>query len=211
MSYALWPKLSKMVLLDSRCWMINSPANITITDAFDLKHLIKRLRSTIISDKRGVELLGQVVTGQDFRLVLELRKVDYVGALMRPKDKQNVSAAVDLLQHVAQLPAEGGFPDPELLRARHPGVVALLPVLRAFGAMLLGITAPITQLGASLEQLLVGLSKTGALAFLLYRAASSTSAFLPSVLYHDLQAFIQTVFWNVLRLQVRVMAKSVVW
>eukprot|EP00731_Ephydatia_muelleri_P009705 Em0005g291a len=58
----------------------------------------------------------------------------------------------------------------------------------------------VIELDASISDLLVKISKSAHILFVCFRGAGSK--FIPTVLYHDTQAFVQTVFWNIIKLQV---------
>lgn len=69
------------------------------------------------------------------------------------------------------------------------------------GRVAAGLLAPMSSLDASLEVLLVGLSTTAHLPFVLYR--KNKTAALPSQLYHDAQATIHTCFYLALKQQLQ--------
>ena len=79
----------------------------------------------------------------------------------------------------------------------------MLPQLvraQLFGHIVCGLLAPVIELDASISDLLVKISKSAHILFVCFRAAGSR--LIPTVLYHDTQAFVQTVFWNIIKLQV---------
>ena len=176
-------------LLDNLC----GPHNMTA--AFDLKHIWKRYRTLLISTSRSSLILGDCLTRADLQVLLTAAGYDSsaIQSMFNPVDKQNVPSACKLLKAVADLVdvldiAVSSTMLPQLVRAR------------LFGHIVCGLLAPVVELDASISDLLVKISKSTHILFVCFRAAGSK--FIPTVLYHDTQAFVQTVFWNIIKLQV---------
>eukprot|EP00798_Chlamydomonas_sp_ICE-L_P005309 gene5309-18554_t len=95
---AVWERMQSMPLMDPLCG-----AGATTT-GFDLKHLLKRLRTCIISPTRnGMLVLGVAITRQHFQMFCSKAGVtdETMKSYFDPKDKQNVPTAVKLLKSIA--------------------------------------------------------------------------------------------------------------
>ena len=180
---------STMWLLDNLC----GPHNMTA--AFDLKHIWKRYRTLLISTSRSSLILGDCLTRADLQVLLTAAGYDSsaIQSMFNPVDKQNVPSACKLLKAVADLV---DVPDIAVSSTMLPQ----LERARLFGHIVCGLLAPVIELDASISDLLVKISKSAHILFVCFRSAGSK--FIPTVLYHDTQAFVQTVFWNIIKLQV---------
>ena len=180
---------STMWLLDNLC----GPHNMTA--AFDLKHIWKRYRTLLISTSRSSLILGDCLTRADLQVLLTAAGYDSsaIQSMFNPVDKQNVPSACKLLKAVADLV---DVPDIAVSSTMLPQ----LERARLFGHIVCRLLAPVIELDASISDLLVKISKSAHILFVCFRSAGSK--FIPTVLYHDTQAFVQTVFWNIIKLQV---------
>ncbi len=77
----------KMVLFD--CNLLFGKYGVN----FDVKHLVKRIRGILISDKRNIILIKHPINKSHLELLLKVKP-----SLLNPSDYQNVPAAVELLQ-----------------------------------------------------------------------------------------------------------------
>eukprot|EP00899_Mesostigma_viride_P001220 jgi/Mesvir1/11099/Mv02467-RA.1 len=87
-----------MPLLDTVCSVVQG-----VTFCADLKHLLKRFRTRVISRLKGVQVRDVTLTREDLYNLLEKAGVSTLEALFEPVDKQNVPSAVKLLEAVASL------------------------------------------------------------------------------------------------------------
>jgi hypothetical protein len=171
------------------------------TGGFDLKHILKRWRSILISETRRLLVCNGIhISRSDVKLLLRKllqsqgKDTQVLKGLFDPKDKQNVSAAVRFLTLVSQL-------KDMVSPAQVIGAAALQSFKRVLvlGAVVEGLLAPIINLDYNILQLFRGLARTSALLFTLYRKAGKLA--LPTQLYHDTQAFFQTTTFNILKMQ----------
>eukprot|EP00899_Mesostigma_viride_P000865 jgi/Mesvir1/1077/Mv17592-RA.1 len=162
-----------------------------VTFCADLKHLLKRFRTRVISRLKGVQVRDVTLTREDLYNLLEKAGVSTLAALFEPVDKQNVPAAVKLLEAVASL----------RLGAHDLAVTAqdALTAARLLGSLFEGLIAPLRQLNLDLGRQLELASRSAHLLFVLYRLVSTK--LVPSVLYHDTMVHITTLFSNVMKIQ----------
>eukprot|EP00899_Mesostigma_viride_P029393 jgi/Mesvir1/9639/Mv12135-RA.1 len=178
--------LLRMPLLDTVCSAVQG-----VTFCADLKHLLKRFRTRVISRLKGVQVRDVTLTREDLYNLLEKAGVSTLAALFEPVDKQNVPAAVKLLEAVASL----------RLGAHDLAVTAqdALTAARLLGSLFEGLIAPLRQLNLDLGRQLELASRSAHLLFVLYRLVSTK--LVPSVLYHDTMVHITTLFSNVMKIQ----------
>eukprot|EP00798_Chlamydomonas_sp_ICE-L_P004754 gene4754-34504_t len=185
---AVWERMQSMPLMDPLCG-----AGATTT-GFDLKHLLKRLRTCIISPTRnGMLVLGVAITRQQFQMFCSTAGVndETIKSYFDPKDKQNVPIAVKLLKTIA------GFSS--LSDTAIPTLPEELKAAKLLGEVIECLLAPLVQFDATTTSLLEGLSKAAHILFVCF--SKGGNKFMPSVQYHDLVATIKTVFWNVAKIQ----------
>ena len=118
-----------------------------------------------------------------------------ISAMFFPKDKQNVPVTVRLLKALV------GFMDPSMNNVVQPTMLPQLIRARLIGSAMQGLLAPLINLDCSISELLVLISMTAHILFFLFRTPGAGTKFMQSVLYYDYQAFVQTVYWNVIKIQ----------
>ena len=118
-----------------------------------------------------------------------------IKSMFLPKDKQNVPVTVRLLKALA------GLVDPLMNDALQPTMLPQLIRAWLLGHALKGVLAPLIDLDSSISELLVLISMAAHILFVLYRAPGAGTRFMQSVLNYDYQAFLQTVYWNVIKIQ----------
>eukprot|EP00798_Chlamydomonas_sp_ICE-L_P026720 gene26720-4290_t len=184
---AVWERMQSMPLMDPLCG-----AGATTT-GFDLKHLLKRLRTCIISPTRnGMLVLGVAITRQQFQMFCSTAGVnDETMKSYFDPDKQNVPTAVKLLKTIA------GFSS--LSDTAIPTLPKELKAAKLLGEVIECLLAPLVQVDATTTSLLEGLSKAAHILFVCF--SKGGNKFMPSVQYHDLVATIKTVFWKVAKIQ----------
>ena len=119
-----------------------------------------------------------------------------INSMFFPKDKQNVPVTVRLLKALA------GLVDPYMNNAVQPTMLPQLIRARLIGHAMQGLLAPLINLDSSISELLVLISMAAYILFVLFRAPGGGTKLMQSVLYYDYQAFVQTVYWNVIKIQV---------
>ena len=118
-----------------------------------------------------------------------------ISAMFFPKDKQNVPVTVRLLKALV------GFMDPSMNNVVQPTMLPQLIRARLIGTAMQGLLAPLINLDCSISELLVLISMTAHILFFLFRTPGAGIKIMQSVLYYDYQAFVQTVYWNVIKIQ----------
>ncbi len=157
--------------------------------SFDPKHLIKRLRGFIISDKRSMTLSKTPITKQHIRMLFNDRckKLDY---LLNPKDHQNVPAAVDLLRILAEFESME-FEDP-----LKQVVVNEFQILSYIAENFLNI---FTNTAISLLDQLISVSRVAHTLLFVFRKHKTN--FLTTDLYQDLQSTLQCFYLATMQFQ----------
>jgi hypothetical protein len=139
-----------------------------MTGAFDLKHIWKRFRTLFVSTARGLEILGDSVKRND--LIVMFRASGHneaaISAMFNPVDKQNVPIACQLLEGLRDLDENLGA----AYATDHPIRVPQIQRAKLVGAAMDGLLAPITGLDRSISDLLVQISTSAHILFVLFRA-----------------------------------------
>ncbi|TEB22324.1 hypothetical protein FA13DRAFT_1695305 [Coprinellus micaceus] len=163
----------------------------------DFKHIMKRF-STWIRSSTGIQLGDTVIQSRhvfEALLTLDKRSPADVEALLNPKDKQNVPAAVKLIEALLEI-------DPKIpnTSASLQAVTKRLPEI-AFIAQLLGyFLRPFTDVKMSLSDQIRSLSTYSHLLTALYRRHGS--AFMNGALYADSQAIVKNIIFTAARLKI---------
>ncbi len=153
---------------------------------FDAKHIVKRLRSLIISTKRNIKLIKTSVSR--FQLT-ELFKSSIPSNLINVKDKQNVTAAVELLilinEKTKPHSEETSVCDTRFQRDAYRE-------LQLFGIISHLLCSIFRETKISLIDQLVNLSYLSHILLFVYRRQGTS--FLTNALYSDIQSTIQDAF-----------------
>ena len=174
------------------------------TRAFDMKHIIKRLRGILKSLTRGTVMGragGTVLTAPLISRVLIAMGHDPgdVAKMLTPKDDQNVPEAVRLLRAIKSL-KDKPLPDDATLH---------MPVhdLILWGEIYNGILMPAIGLESDLKSILKSMATSAHVMFLVYRRHETKS--MTAQVYHDYQACVKDVFIMVAKAQIHLEAGTI--
>jgi hypothetical protein len=138
------------------------------------KHLVKRLQKVFTNEKRQMKLISNGIHKKHIELFFN--GTQGLEQLLNPKDKQNVPAAVKLLNLIGCPPTvqpKTQIENDIVLEIRLAGIISKL-LLSIF-----------TNTSISLLDQLISLSQLSFLLFFIYRR--NKSKFLPRILYSDIQ------------------------
>lgn len=164
-----------------------------ITGTCDPKHIFKRF-GTLLRSPRGITIFGDTITAAHIHAQLcELPGMtrEKASQLLDPADKQNVPKAVSLIQHlllVRDLP-ESSTPS----MARHQKSINFLATMMGYFLL------PFISIDMSLSEQVQSLSTYAHLAAATYRKHGT--ACLTGALYHDTQAVVKNIIFNIARTQ----------
>ena len=102
---------------------------------------------------------------------------------------------------VRLLKALAGLVDPYMNNAVQPTMLPQLIRARLIGHAIQGLLVPLINLDSSISELLALISMAAHILFVLFRAPGGGTKLMQSVLYYDYLAFVQTVYWNVIKIQ----------
>ncbi|KAF5342231.1 hypothetical protein D9611_002091 [Ephemerocybe angulata] len=164
----------------------------------DVKHIIKRF-ATRLRSQNGVQVnKSEIYPEHIFEVLQQLKGMapEKAKLLLNPIDKQNVPAAVNLLQtlldlNTSTLPGARATATPSLLRKLED----IIFVSRVLGQFLLPFITP----NMSLSEQIRHLSTYSHLITALYR--KHRTGFLSSQLYADSQAIVKNIIFTAARLQ----------
>jgi hypothetical protein len=157
---------------------------------YDIKHIIKRLRSSIISETNEIILIKKTVNKCHLRKLLAGEEINH---LLDPKDKQNVPAAVKLFTLIAE---KINMCETEHLTVFEKDEYNEFQLLSLISNLLLSVfVLPTINL---LDQL-TSLALLAHLLLYIYRKHKTN--FMTNDLYSDIQSTIQSVFITVAKFQ----------
>ena len=173
--------------------------------AFDIKHILKRLRGILKSLTRGTVMgakgaLRLTAAGISRVLIAVGYKESDVARWLTPKDDQSVPEAVALLKAILGL-KEKTLPD-ECLELK-----SQMQDLILWGDIYEGVMMPAIELKASLTDILKGMSKSAHLMFLVYRRHGTAA--MTAQVYHDFQACVKDLYITVGKAQVYLAANVI--
>ena len=158
------------------------PMGVTVN--YDGKHLCKRIRNNILSG--SITMFGRKF--DTAFLCLFLKYLNYsdtdINAMLSPDDKQNVPNAVKLLKVFSADINKNSLPI---------GFVDILPAVTAMNTICQGVLALFDSIELSIEEQLGRISTMSHTLFFLEILGDLE---MPNVLYHDLQATVQNVFFT---------------
>lgn len=176
-----------------------------VTSTFDARHIVKRLRTTIINLDRGIRIStphpGPRLPALQLKEFMAANGCANVNEIFQPADKQNVPAAVKLLKGLAALREFSIAPTSQqpyrpIFNATQKRWLAEAQVLGEIAHRLL---SPWQRLDTDLDQILKESATVSMLLMFLWE--KNRGDFIPSQLYHDLQSSIKDMFFFVARLQ----------
>ena len=147
---------------------------------FDAKHLAKRLRGILISEKREIKCISRSIN----KSLLKLCIPDIPDDLLNPKDYQNVPSAVKLMRRVIEF-------DPSK-PANNPFQQDLYKEIGCLGKLFDGLLSIFNRPDISIHDQLLKLARTSHMLFFIYRRWRTK--FITNDLYQDLQSTIQDAF-----------------
>ena len=179
-------------------------ARMNRTRAFDMKHIIKRMRGILKSLTRGTVMGGAggtVLTAPLISRVLIAmgHAADDVAKMLTPKDDQNVPEAAKLLRAILSL-KDKPLPDDVTLH---------MPVhdLILWGEIYNGILMPAIGLHSDLTSILKSMATSAHIMFLVYRRHETKA--MTAQVYHDYQACVKDVFIMVAKAQIHLEAGTI--
>ena len=181
-------QLGNLALFNYICRIDDETADI------DYKHILKRLRNTLLRLK-CITLGGVVLTAQLLKrhlLKQGLKDERGINALLSPKDKQDVKLMYDLLSSIAILPPALDTDSPSEQQSRK--------ILRLLGNLYSHLLEVYTNINLSLHQQLVHLSAAAHLILAFYTKEKGGS--MPSQLFFDLMTMIKNVYFCVAKTQI---------
>ncbi|KAJ7601800.1 hypothetical protein DFH06DRAFT_1024845 [Mycena polygramma] len=183
----LFQKLGDLPLFDYHCGDDDITANI------DEKHVMKRLRNTLIrqlaSTVNGVVLLQGVI--KQHLLRDSRHNSPHLDKLLNPNDRQNVKLMYDLLSAIAMLPESEDTDSPAFKNSRR--------ALRLLGSLYRHILEAYTNVELSLHAQLVHISASMHLMLALY--SIEAGRFVPSQTYFDFMTTGKNLFFCVAKTQ----------
>ena len=72
--------------------------DIVLDYDFDDKHNLKRMRTLVISDKRGTKISGTVLAKDQLKYVMEKANIQKISSMLDPNDRQNVPLVLRLYE-----------------------------------------------------------------------------------------------------------------
>ena len=165
-----------------------------VTVNYDGRHESKRGRNKLLTTGMQVHMKGQVIDRRLLAKFFSAAGVVDVGPLLNPLDRQNVPAAVRLLQLL--LPTAEAVLEKSDALATWQSVAHDIRLVGRLGKEILnpilgGVTDADTS--CSIEDALISFSTVAHLALFLYDEMGA--AFIPSVLHHDLQATVKDAYY----------------
>lgn len=164
-----------------------------ITNDPDWKHVLKRLRNTLLR-AAGVTIAGVSISTSIIKMHLIKNGMSASAAnrLLAPNDRQDVVLMIQLLNAITHLPAS----DPSLT----PSAQASRRILRLLGRLYCYLLEAYLDITLSLDDQLIRLAAASRIALALYY--HDRGRFMPVQLYFDLQCMIRTVYFCVAKAQV---------
>ena len=150
------------------------PAGVSVN--YDPKHLAKRIRNTLISERKEI--------GSRLDVSEHVREISTI-ALLKPEDRQNVPYATELLLRLINFSEK----DDLVLSL---GLTQVAPALKLFSYICKGVLVQFAILSLSMQEILVSISIASHILFCMYRKFGSP--FRPGQLYHDLMETFRDVF-----------------
>ena len=172
--------LRKMPLFDSS--FINGEKALY----FDDKHNAKRLRSALISDKRGCKVNGTVISNDQLKHVFTKAGIKNIKSMLEPSDKQNVPAVLRLYEALEESILFCENSTDQVLRE-------LINPIKIVHDIYDGIISVFSDPTINFDTQLIKLSKLAHI--LLHEYKAFGTGFLPGQLYHDLQRMIQGCYY----------------
>lgn len=166
----------------------------------DYKHVIKRLRNTVLRNK-GICVCGVWITptviGQHLRD--SGLSASHVHSMFKPSDRQDVPLAYNLLRDLWSIPAA----TPDQIR---PSYVETREAIRTYGQLCYHLVYPYICVDLSLSEQLEHLSAAAHLALSLYDVnhenGSAADALMPTTLYLDIMHMVKNAFICVAKAQI---------
>ena len=152
---------------------------------FDAKHIVKRIRSCIISPTRSILLSKVHLNSRHVEMLFKSNKIPQATNLLNPRDKQNVPMAVSLLRYIHELTI--GTYD-----STNPFEKDIFNELKLLGIISSLILSIFTILNISLIDQLLNMSHLGHLLLFIFRRYKTK--FMTNNLYSDLQSTIADAF-----------------
>ena len=152
----------------------------------DDKHNLKRMRTMVISDKRGSKINGTVLAKDQLKYVMEKANIKKISTMLDPNDKQNVPLVLNLYDALKE--CREFFKN-----TSDPVCKELRDSMKIFYHILDGIVSVFSDPTIDLEDQLIKLSKLSHILLAEYR--KSGTKFVPGQLYHDVQRMVQACFF----------------
>ena len=186
------PTSALCTILDQLPLLDLSTGEGDITMHFDDKHLVKRIRELLKSFTRGCVIHQHTITGAVLEQLMEKLAVPGARKFLHPDDSQNVPLTVGLLKLIAELPEL----DRSTLTPMEQQIMCEISILSLICEAIL---SPLIVCSHSLSQQLSHLSLLSHALMVLYRR--SRTKFIPSQLYHDIQATVKDCYFTVVKVQ----------
>eukprot|EP00733_Pompholyxophrys_punicea_P000199 Pompholyxophrys_punicea_v1_NODE_36_length_4801_cov_3.930257.p2 type:complete len:309 gc:universal NODE_36_length_4801_cov_3.930257:2265-3191(+) len=186
-SSPLFEKLSKLPLFDLNV----GPREVVAS--FDPKHNGKRFRNLMKSKVRGIKVSEIAYNQHHFRYVLEKMGIPNADQLLEPQDPQNVAAMVKLLRILEEVV---DFPFQDL----NPIWSSQILEIKIICEISKRLSSFFWNDKASLTETATNFSCLSHLNFFLF--IKNGTSFIPSQLFHDVQAMVKEFFFTPAKMQV---------
>ncbi|KAF8324980.1 uncharacterized protein EI90DRAFT_3019288 [Cantharellus anzutake] len=165
-----------------------------ITSDKDYKHVMKRLRHAHLRPS-GVSIGGVQITPSVLRSHLEENgcSASQINNLLNITDKQDVTTMFNLMQLIWWLPPPLATANPIF----HKACIAL----NQHSKLLRYLILPYIDVNMSLHDQLKYLSAAAHLAYVFFTQNNTRSAYLPSLLYRDIQIMVKNAFFCVAKMK----------
>jgi hypothetical protein len=159
--------------------------------SFDWKHMIKRLRSRLITKVMGVTMSSDGILTRDLlQRLLETGLGRSFASVFDPSDRQNVPLAVQCLRATVELSKVVELPAGIV---EVPSLRTAMDDMRLLGTISEYLLSVLVDSEKSVSYLLQQLAKLSHILLVVYR--EHRTKFIPGQLYHDIQATVRAAFF----------------